>query len=279
MRNWLIGTLLVLLGAVAYYYFAVYQPAEPVTAITTAVPAAAPAPEPATLPAEPEVSAEPEIGFEETAAPQIEEMPLPMLTESDPVVLDTLEEMIGEAAVMQYLVNDNLISRMVATVVTMGGRQIPGVVQVVQGPESDFEATVNDQAEPIHNQEGDEIPQFVINPANYRRYTPYVELLEAVDTATLVENFDRHYSLFQQAYRQMGYADGEFSERLLAVIDEMLATPEVTDPVNLVKPEAYFLYTNPDLESRTAAQKILLRMGPENASRVKSKLMEIRSAL
>jgi hypothetical protein len=281
MRNWLIGTLLVLLGAAAYYYFAVYQPAEPVTAITTTVPAAAPAsdPGPATLPAEPEVSAEPEIGFVETPAPQVEEMPLPMLMESDPVVLDTLEGMIGEAAVMQYLVNDNLISRMVATVVTMGGRQIPGVVQVVQGPESDFEATVNDQAEPIRNQEGDEIPQFVVDPANYRRYTPYVELLEAVDTATLVENFDRHYSLFQQAYRQMGYADGEFSERLLAVIDEMLATPEVTDPVNLVKPEAYFLYTNPDLESRTAAQKILLRMGPENASRVKLKLSEIRTAL
>jgi hypothetical protein len=180
---------------------------------------------------------------------------------------------------MQYLVNDNVISRMVATVVTMGGRQIPGVVQVVQGPESDFEATVNDQAEPIRNQEGDEIPQFVVDPANYRRYTPYVELLEAVDSAMLVEDFHRHYSLFQQAYRQMGYADGEFSDRLLAVIDEMLATPEVTEPVNLVKPEAYFLYTDPDLESRTAAQKILLRMGPENSSRVKSKLTEIRNAL
>ena len=279
MRNWIIGTLLVLLLAAAYYYFAVYQPAESGTALSTTAPVVTPVPvpEPATPPPEPEAPEKPQ--FETTSPPPVDEIPLPMLMESDPLVLDTFEGLIGEAAVIQYLVNDNVISRMVATVVTMGGRQIPGVVQVVQGPESDFEATVNDQAEPIHNQEGDEIPQFVIDPANYSRYTPYVELFEVVDTATLVENYHTHYPLFQQAYRQMGYADGEFSDRLLAVIDELLATPEVTDPVNLVKPEAYFLYTDPDLESRTAAQKILLRMGAENASRVKLRLSEIRQAL
>jgi hypothetical protein len=229
---------------------------------------------------EPVAPAEPEIGFETTSPPPVEEIPLPMLMESDPLVLDTLAELIGEPAVIRYLVNDNVISRVVATVDTMGGRQIPGVVQVVQGPESNFEATVNDRPElVIRNEEGDELPQFFIDPANYGRYTPYVELLEAADTAQLVENYHRHYSLFQQAYRQMGYAEGEFNERLLAVIDELLATPEVTGPVNLVKPEAYFLYADPELESRSAGQKILLRMGQENSSRVKSKLVEIKAAL
>jgi hypothetical protein len=282
MRNWVIGILLVLLGAAAYYYFSVYQSAESGAGISTTVPAVVSDPDsvPVPLPAEPEVSAEPEFEFDTKQAPQFDEIPLPMLMDSDPVVLDTLEGLIGEPAVIRYLVNDNVISRIVATVQTMGGRQIPGVIQVVQGPESEFEATVNDQAETIiRNEEGDELPQFVIDPANYRRYTPYVELFEAVDTATLVENYHSHYSLFQEAYRQMGYVDGEFNKRLLAVIDELLATPEVTGPVNLVKPEAYFLYTNPALESRSAGQKILLRMGQENSSRVKSKLSEIREAL
>jgi hypothetical protein len=282
MRNWVIGILLVLLGAAAYYYFSVYQPAESGAALSKTVPAVVPDadPEPVAVPEEPDVLAEPEFGFEPTSPPLVEEIPLPMLMDSDPVVLDTLEGLIGEPAVVRYLVNDNVISRIVATVQTMGGRQIPGVVQVVQGPESDFEAVVNAQAETImRNEEGDEIPQFVIDPANYRRYTPYVELFEAVDTAALVENYRSHYSLFQEAYRQMGYADGEFNKRLLAVIDELLATPEVTDPVNLVKPEAYYLYTNSELESRSAGQKILLRMGQENSSRVKVKLSEIRESL
>jgi hypothetical protein len=77
----------------------------------------------------------------------------------------------------------------------------------------------------------------------------------------------------------MGYADGDFNTRLVAVIDDLLATPEVMGPVDLVKPEAYFLYTDPDLESLSAGQKILLRMGNDNATRVKSKLVEIRASL
>lgn len=282
MKNWVIGALLVLLGVAAYYYFSVYRPAESPANVSTTVPVAVPEtePEPAPLPAEQEVIVESESGFETTAPTRVEEIPLPMLIDSDPIVLDTLGDLLGEPAVLQYLVSDNVISRIVATVETMGSRQIPGVVQVVQGPESKFVAIEDEQPETvIRNEEGDPIPQFFINPANYRRYTSYVELLEAVDTRQLVENYHSYYSLFQEAYRQMGNADGEFNDRLIAIIDELLATPEVTDPVNLVKPEAFFLFTDPDLESRSAGQKILLRMGNANAARVKSKLAEIREAL
>jgi hypothetical protein len=226
------------------------------------------------------VAEESESGLETAAPVAVEEIPLPMLMDSDPLVLDRLGDLIGESAVIQYLASDNVISRIVATVDMMGSRQIPGVVQVVQGPESNFAAIVNEQPETvIRNEEGDPVPQFVINPANYRRYTPYVELLEAVDTEQLVENYRSHYSLFQEAYRQMGYADAEFNDRLDATIDELLATPEVTDPVNLVKPEAFFLFADLDLESLTAGQKILLRMGNANAARVKLKLAEIRETL
>jgi len=278
MKNWVIGALLVLLGAAAYYYFSVYQPAKSPAAVATTVPAVVP--EPDQLPAEVVVAEESESGFETAAPVAVEEIPLPMLMDSDPLVLDRLGDLIGESAVLQYLASDNVISRIVATVDMMGSRQIPGVVQVVQGPESNFAANVNEQPETvIRNEEGDPVPQFVINPANYRRYTPYVELLEAVDTEQLVENYRSHYSLFQEAYRQMGYADGEFNDRLDATIDELLATPEVTDPVNLVKPEAFFLFADPDLESLTAGQKILLRMGNANAARVKLKLAEIRETL
>jgi len=282
MKNWVIGALLVLLGVAAYYYFSVYQPAESPAAVSTTAPAAVPVtePEPVQLPEEVVVTEGSESIFETASATPVEEIPLPMLMDSDPLALESLGSLIGESAVIQYLVSDNVISRIVATAVTMGSRQIPGVVQVVQGPESNFAAIVNEQPKTIiRNEEGDPVPQFVINPANYRRYTPYVELLEAVDTQQLVENYHSYYELFQEAYRQMGYADGEFNDRLVAIIDELLATPEVTDPVDLVKPEAFFLFADPDLESRSAGQKILLRMGSANAARVKSKLAEIRAAL
>ena len=282
MKNWVIVVLVLILGAAAYYWFNVYRApqAETVIAPTVAETVTRAEPEPAPSAPEPVTWPEPESGIEAVPQPDIEEVPLPMLMESDPMVLETLNSLIGEPAVIRYLVSDNIISRFVATVDTMGSRQIPGVVQVVQGPATDFKAETNLNAETvIRNEQGDEIPQFVINPANYERYTPYVEMLEAVDTASLVGMYRENYPLFQEAYRQMGYPNGEFSDRLLAIIDELLASPAVSDPVQLVKPVAFFLFTDPDLEALPAGQKIMLRMGTDNAARVKARLEEIREAL
>jgi len=279
MKNWLAAIVLVLLGAAAGYYFWIYQAPPPppelppvVVEEPEPVVSEAPAPEPEQQAVEMEPEPAPE--------PVIEEEPLPGLADSDPVALEMLNGMIGESSVMRYLASDNVISRMVATIDALGSAQIPAVIQAVQEPGGDFEVTPNEHPDTIiRNEEGDAIPQFQLNPANAQRYTPYVEMLEAVDTGQFVENYRRHYPLFQEAWRQLGYTDGDFNDRLLEVIDELLATPEVADPVNLIKPEAFYLFSDPGLESLPAGQKILIRMGNANARRVKSQLSEIREAL
>jgi hypothetical protein len=63
------------------------------------------------------------------------------------------------------------------------------------------------------------------------------------------------------------------------VIQHLLDTPEPARPVRLVKPEASYVFEDPELEALSAGQKILIRMGPSNAERVKAKLSEIREAL
>jgi hypothetical protein len=40
-----------------------------------------------------------------------------------------------------------------------------------------------------------------------------------------------------------------------------------------------FTFADPALESRSAGQKLLIRMGPENAAAVKVKLKELRAAI
>jgi hypothetical protein len=52
--------------------------------------------------------------------------------------------------------------------------------------------------------------------------------------------------------------------------------PEITGPVALAQPKVLYEFADPELESRSAGQKILMRMGAENAARVKTKLREIR---
>lgn len=286
MKNWLIVAILVVLAAGAYFYFSGTRQAEPPAIVSTTVPGPQPQPEPEPEPATdvtPPQSDTERISqgdLEAPPAPEVEEIPLPMLADSDPVVLENLGEMVGEPAVIRYVVNDNVISRIVATVDTLGSRQIPGVVQVVNGPATNFAASPLEQSEQIiRNEEGDEIPQFIINPANYERYTPYVELFEAVDASDWVQAYRSYYPLFLEAYRQMGYSEGSFNERLIVIIDELLASPVVSDPVELMKPEAYYLFTDERLEALTAGQKIMLRMGNENAERVKGKLREIRTLL
>lgn len=288
MKIWVVAAILIVLAVAGYFYFDGFGPQDQPAAVTTSAPV--PEPAPATK-AEPESEPELEVSepvitedsgpdWEMPVPSEIEEIPLPMLADSDPVVLENLEQMVGEPAVIRYVVNDNVISRVVATVDTLGSRQIPGVVQVVNGPATSFAASPNEQPDRvIRNEEGDEIPQFIMSPANDERYTPYVELFEAVDSGEWVKIYQDYYPLFLEAYRQMGYAEGSFNDRLIVIIDELLAAPEVSDPVGLLKPEAYFLFTDPELESLTAGQKIMLRMGTQNAARVKEKLREIRALL
>jgi hypothetical protein len=63
------------------------------------------------------------------------------------------------------------------------------------------------------------------------------------------------------------------------VIDHLLAAPEVPVQTKLVQPKVFYRFADPDLEKRSAGQKILMRIGNENAARLKAKLREVRSEL
>jgi hypothetical protein len=118
-----------------------------------------------------------------------------------------------------------------------------------------------------------------ISAANAARYLPYVALAESADTGKLVAVYFRHYPLFQQAYGELGYPSEHFNDRLVQVIDHLLATPEIKGPVKLVQRKVLYEFADAGLETRSAGQKILIRIGPENAARVKAKLRDIRREL
>src|SRR5690348_12735538 len=103
-----------------------------------------------------------------------------------------------------------------------------------------------------------------------------MRLLEQADTPKLVQTYVHYYPLFQKAYVDLGYPNGYFNDRLVEVIDNLLATPEVKGPLKLTVPHVLYEYADAELQSRSAGQKLLLRMGPENAAKVKAKLREIR---
>ena len=99
------------------------------------------------------------------------------------------------------------------------------------------------------------------------------------DLSTLAELYRRYYPLFQDAYVNLGYPDGYFNDRLVEVIDHLLETPEISDPVQLVRPHVLYQYRDPQLEALSSGQKLLLRMGQEHASRIKTRLREFRELI
>lgn len=279
MKVWLTALIIVVLGVAAWYLLSVDRTTveEPLIVEEQAVIPVPQAPEP-----EPDTEPVEEVIIERTtpSAPELAEIPLPDLPESDSLATEALSDLVGEAEAVRYFVADDIISRAVAQIDALDSQQIPESIQVMRGPQDAFIAIEDpDPEQVIVNELGDPIPQYLSDPANQQRYTPYVEMLEAIDTDTLVAMYERNYPLFEEAYQQLGYPEGDFAERLKTVIDELLATPEVNEPVRYIKPEAFYLFADEELEALPAGQKLMIRMGSDNAERVKSRLLEIREAL
>lgn len=191
---------------------------------------------------------------------------LPTLANSDSSMRESLVELIGRKAFEDFIVPDRLIPRIVATVDNLPRRSTPRRLM------------------PLHPVSGPFIiagagEQLTLDPTNFRRYTPYLRVLEAVPAHTVVSLYVQTYPLFQRAYEELGYGSGYFNDRLVEAIDDLLTAPELNAPIGLMQPKVFYEFTDPDLETRSAGQKMLIRMGAENTRRVKAKLVEIRQAL
>ena len=123
---------------------------------------------------------------------------------------------------------------------------------------------------------GDEI---TLSEENYARYAPFVSLVQSTDAKQLSTLYFHYYTLFQEAYENLGYPDKYFNDRLVEVIDNLLATPAPKGPVKLTQPRVFYEYADPALESLSAGQKVLLRMGNANAAQMKKKLREFRALI
>jgi Protein of unknown function (DUF3014) len=224
-----------------------------------AVPAAPP-------PAAAQAPAEPAIQHPLAADSQASNAPLPALADSDPALLDALGTVVGTGAVKDYLVPENIVRHIVVTIDNLARQKVSVEKRPVGPAGGNFAA------------QGDEL-HATLDPKNYARYQPMVAVISKLDMRQLVAVYVRFYPLFQHAYQDLGYPNGYFNDRLVQVIDSLLAAPSPDGPINLVRPNVMYTFADPGLESRPAGQKLLIRMGPDNAAAIKAKLTELRAAI
>ncbi len=192
--------------------------------------------------------------------------PLPSLDASDAPMTAAVGEVVPGDRLERLFNLKEFARRIVATVDNLPRSRVPPRVMAVRPAEGPLM---------VKGSDGD----LVLDPRNEARYARYVELLDRVDLGRGVAVYVHFYPLLQQAYRDLGYPNGYFNDRVIEAIDDLLAAPVVTSPVQLAQPHVLYTFADPALEARSAGQKIMMRMGPANAERVKARLRELRQRL
>jgi hypothetical protein len=185
---------------------------------------------------------------------------------------------LGQHASGRFLYFDPLARRIVATIDGLGQPAAPTTLWLLQPTPGALKTNP---------------AQDHLAAANAERYRRLLRWVERLDNAALLRLYRRLYPMLQQAYVEAGHADGHFNDRVVAVIDQLLAAPSPRGPLRLklaparagstgstLPPQApRYEFADPALEALSTGQKILLRMGPQSAQKLKAKLKLLRAAL
>jgi Protein of unknown function (DUF3014) len=192
--------------------------------------------------------------------------PLPTLEDSDKPLHDSLSELFSAKSVGELLRPDMIVRHIVVTVDNLPRKHAAIEMRPTKNVAGTFAVKGDEQSA-------------TIDPANYQRYAPYVHLLQSLNTEQFATTYFHYYPLFQQSYEGLGYPNAYFNDRLVAAIDDALAAPDVRGPVALMRPNVMYQYSDPKIESLSAGQRLMVRLGPDNEAAVKAKLQELRAAV
>jgi hypothetical protein len=215
--------------------------------------------------------AAPTVELEEPDAiapmPELEEAPEPLDT-SDPAIKKSLNDIAqnNNDSVNQLLVKEGLLQRFVVSVTNLANDEMAPNHQLLTPPEQNFR---------VYSQAGKQW----IDAASYKRYTPYVNMLESFDNEALLNVYRMYKGDIQAKYDEIGDPDTPFNDVLLTAIDQLLDTPEVPVPVEVLSDSVSYTYADERLEALNEPQKQLLRTGPDNMRRIKAKLRELQTLI
>ena len=255
------GWPIVMVIAVVLAAFLVWRgmhPPEP-TPPPAAPAATTPAPEPAPAASAPKYPIE-------AVGPVTEPTSLPPVQDSDSMLQDALAALFAGAPLDRIFYLEQVVPRVVATIDNLPRQTVAQSRMPVRPIGGSLETSQADG-------------RTLLRADNGQRYAQYLKVMESVDTQKLVQTYVRLYPLFQKAYEDLGYPKAYFNDRLVEVIDHLLAAPDVPAPIALSQPKVLYEFADPSLEERSAGQKIMMRMGTVNEARAKAKLRDIRRAL
>ena len=186
---------------------------------------------------------------------------------------------VGEAAVNKELARNGPLAqlrkyfnlqeqarRLVITVDNLPREHVPSQLRITRGvPEL---LRVQKDGETI-----------TLDPSNYERYDRIISYVEKMDARKIGRLYAKFYPLLQRTYEETGFPEERFHDRVLAALDDMMDAPRPTGPIRLVQPKVLYRFEDDHLENLSAGQKIMIRVGPDNAARLRKVLARVRAAI
>ena len=188
---------------------------------------------------------------------------LPQLEQSDESIASALAEITDRTLIEQLFNSHDFIRSVVVTVDNLTKSNVPPQFLPVKPPTGEF---LTDKKE------------LEISDQNYLRYEPYVSFAEKINLNRLGRIYVRYYPLFQRVYLESA-GSGYFNDRLVQVVDSLLKTPDILETIRVKKAIVSFKYSDQKIESLNAGQKIMIRMGTKNSTRMKEVLRKLRGKL
>ncbi|MPY26489.1 DUF3014 domain-containing protein [Shewanella sp. YLB-07] len=198
--------------------------------------------------------------------PQVQVEPLPTLSNSDGYVHKKTVEIADGMKIEPLLVEKDLVRHFVVFVDNLAQGELARKVSPLKAPDRIF--TVSDITNKTY-----------LNPDSYHRYDLYANFVANLDEQQLAATYKELTPLLGEAFQELGYGEMSFNQRLLQAIDIMLAAPVIEQPIELDGVSVNYQFVDPQLEALPNAQKLLVRMGPENTKKVKAALRKLKKYL
>lgn len=200
-----------------------------------------------------------------TTAPS-PEIVLPTLDNSDEMALASAQRILIQPKHTALLVNQEMIRNFVVFIDNFSRGQLVSSFAPFTKPNEQFSVIEQEQ-------------QLYLDTESYNRYNIYTDIVASINVKLAINQYHKLMPLLNEAYQELGYTEDEFDSQLVQAIELVLNAPVIREPIALIAPSVMYKFANPELEALPAAQKLLIRMGPDNTMKLKEKLQQFEDAL
>ena len=191
---------------------------------------------------------------------------LPPLADLDPFLRTALAGLTRAAAATAWFATDYLAEQFVAIVQGVAEGRSPMRQMLRLRPSAPFKAISRGG-------------RTTIDPASYARYDAIGDAVVSLDPVTSARLYGTLKPRLEEAYATLGIPDSSLDAAVEGALVRLLATPVAEGPAEVRNNGGIYEFADARLEGLTPVQKLLLRTGPANAGRIRTRLREIALAL